>query len=82
MSNDNGATWTTLLSYDSTSVVPIPGIHPVVDLTANSGETVQFAIYASGEARKFHPANSTREDVHVQTSLPLGQSSVVVLEVV
>ena len=47
MSNDNGATWTTLLSYDSTSVVPIPGIHPVVDLTANSGETVQFAIYAS-----------------------------------
>lgn len=47
MSNDNGATWTTLLSYDSTSVVPIPGIHPVVDLTANSGETVQFAIYAT-----------------------------------
>ena len=47
MSNDNGATWTTLLTYDSTSVVPIPGIHPVVDLTANSGETVQFAIYAT-----------------------------------
>ncbi|MCA0152494.1 T9SS type B sorting domain-containing protein [Winogradskyella vincentii] len=47
MTTDNGATWTTLLTYDSTSVVPIPGIHPVVDLTANSGQTVQFAIYAT-----------------------------------
>ncbi|WP_411894072.1 gliding motility-associated C-terminal domain-containing protein [Winogradskyella sp. A2] len=47
MTTDNGATWTPLITYDSTSVVPIPGIHPVVDLTANSGQTVQFAIYAS-----------------------------------
>ena len=47
MTTDNGVTWTTLLTYDSTSVVPIPGIHPVVDLTGNSGQTVQFAIYAT-----------------------------------
>ncbi|WP_178991657.1 fibronectin type III domain-containing protein [Winogradskyella schleiferi] len=47
ITTDNGTTWTELLLYDSTSVVPIPGIHPVVDLTAYSGQTVQFAIYAS-----------------------------------
>lgn len=47
MTTDNGVTWIELLLYDSNSVVPIPGIHPVVDLTAYSGQIVQFAIVAS-----------------------------------
>ena len=47
MTNDGGATWITLVTYDSTSVVPITGAHPVVNLTAYSGQTVQFAIYAT-----------------------------------
>ncbi|MBC3845871.1 fibronectin type III domain-containing protein [Winogradskyella echinorum] len=47
ITTDNGANWTELLLYDSSSVVPIPGIHPVVDLTAYSGQIVQFGIYAS-----------------------------------
>ena len=47
MTNDNGATWITLLTYDSTSVVPATGAHPIVDLTAYSGQTVQFGILGS-----------------------------------
>lgn len=47
MTNDNGATWITLLTYDSTSVFTADGTHPVVDLTAYSGQTVQFGILAS-----------------------------------
>ncbi|MFD1017125.1 GEVED domain-containing protein [Winogradskyella rapida] len=47
ISTDGGTTWTSLLSYDNTSVVSADGIHPVVDLTAYSGQTVQFAFYAS-----------------------------------
>lgn len=47
MTTDNGATWITLLTYDNTSVVPVNGTKPVVDLTAYSGETVQFGILAS-----------------------------------
>ncbi|MFP4844448.1 fibronectin type III domain-containing protein [Winogradskyella sp. PE311] len=44
---DDGVSWIPLLTYDNTSVVPLPGIHPVVDLTAYSGETVQFGILGS-----------------------------------
>jgi hypothetical protein len=47
ISTDNGATWTSLLTYDSTSVVPVTGEHPVVDLTAYSGQIVQFGILGS-----------------------------------
>ncbi|PTM02980.1 MAG: hypothetical protein DA407_14575, partial [Bacteroidetes bacterium] len=47
MTNDNGATWITLLTYDNTSVVPATGAHPVVDLTAYSGQIVQFGILGS-----------------------------------
>ncbi|WP_458628367.1 GEVED domain-containing protein [Winogradskyella sp. PC D3.3] len=47
ISTDNGATWVNLLTYDSTSVIPITGVHPVIDLTAYSGQIVQFAIYAT-----------------------------------
>ena len=47
MTNDNGATWITLLTYDNTSVVSAAGEHPVVDLTAYSGQTVQFGILGS-----------------------------------
>ncbi len=47
MTNDNGATWITLLTYDNTSVVPAAGAHPVVNLTAYSGQTVQFGILGS-----------------------------------
>ncbi|WP_299098357.1 gliding motility-associated C-terminal domain-containing protein [uncultured Winogradskyella sp.] len=47
MTNDNGATWISLLTYDNTSVVPVTGEHPVVDLTAYSGQIVQFGILAS-----------------------------------
>ncbi len=47
VTNDDGATWTNLLTYDSSSVVPLTGEHPVIDLTAYSGQIVQFAILAS-----------------------------------
>ncbi|WP_299121594.1 gliding motility-associated C-terminal domain-containing protein [uncultured Winogradskyella sp.] len=47
MTNDNGATWITLLTYDNTSVVSPAGEHPVVDLTAYSGQIVQFGILGS-----------------------------------
>lgn len=47
ITNDNGATWTPLLTYDSTSVVPATGEHPVVTLEAYAGQTVQFGILGS-----------------------------------
>jgi gliding motility-associated-like protein len=47
MTNDNGATWITLLTYDNTSVVSPAGEHPIVDLTAYSGQIVQFGILGS-----------------------------------
>ncbi|WP_296381878.1 fibronectin type III domain-containing protein [Winogradskyella sp.] len=47
ITTDNGATWTPLLTYDSTSVVDAAGEHPVVDLTAYGGMTVQFGILGS-----------------------------------
>lgn len=47
ITTDNGTSWTSLLTYDSSSVVPATGTHPIVDLTAYSGQTVQFAIIAS-----------------------------------
>ena len=47
MTNDNGATWITLLTYDSNSDVPVTGDHPIVDLAAYSGQTVQFGILGS-----------------------------------
>ncbi|NRR91294.1 gliding motility-associated C-terminal domain-containing protein [Winogradskyella undariae] len=47
MSTDNGTTWISLLTYDNTSVVSANGEHPVVDLTAYSGQIVQFGILAS-----------------------------------
>ncbi|WP_299098107.1 fibronectin type III domain-containing protein, partial [uncultured Winogradskyella sp.] len=47
ITNDAGATWTTLLTYDNTSAVPATGAHPVVTLEAYVGQTVQFGILAS-----------------------------------
>ena len=47
MTNDGGATWITLLIYDNTSVVAATGEHPVIDLTAYAGQTVQFGILGS-----------------------------------
>ncbi|MDG4716183.1 fibronectin type III domain-containing protein, partial [Winogradskyella marincola] len=47
ITNDGGATWTTLLTYDNTSAVPATGAHPVVTLEAYVGQTVQFGILAS-----------------------------------
>ena len=47
ITNDDGVTWTPLLTYDNTSVVPISGIHPVVDLSTYADDTVQFGILAS-----------------------------------
>ncbi|WP_417859800.1 GEVED domain-containing protein [Winogradskyella sediminis] len=47
ISTDGGTTWTTLLTYDSSSTVPANGAHPVVNLSAYSDQTVQFAIYAT-----------------------------------
>ena len=47
ITNDGGATWTPLLTYDNTSVISISGAHPVIDLTAYSGQSVQFGILAS-----------------------------------
>ena len=47
ITQDGGASWTPLLTYDSTSVVPLPGITPVVTLEAYAGQTVQFGILGS-----------------------------------
>ncbi|MBR9913624.1 MAG: hypothetical protein GYB32_02160, partial [Algicola sp.] len=47
ISTDNGATWTVLLTWDNTSVVPATGTQVVFDLTAYSGQTVQFGILGS-----------------------------------
>lgn len=47
ITNDNGVTWTPLLTYDSTSVVSATGEHPVVTLEAYAGQIVQFGILGS-----------------------------------
>jgi gliding motility-associated-like protein len=47
ITTDNGATWTALLTLDNTTVVPFAGITPTADLTAYSGQTVQFGILGS-----------------------------------
>ncbi len=47
ITNDGGATWLPLLTYDNTSVVPISGAHPVVNLAAYAGQIVQFGILGS-----------------------------------
>ena len=44
ITNDNGATWTPLLTYDSSSVVSAAGEHPVVTLEAYAGQVVQFPL--------------------------------------
>ncbi|WP_405569185.1 T9SS type A sorting domain-containing protein [Winogradskyella sp. Asnod2-B02-A] len=44
---DSGATWDILLTYDSNSVVPVTGEHPIVDLSAYSGQTVQIGFLGS-----------------------------------
>lgn len=47
ISTDNGTTWTSLLTFDNTSVIPASGTQVIYDLTAYSGQTVQFGILAS-----------------------------------
>ena len=47
MTTDNGASWITLLTYNNNSVVSEAGEHPTVDLTAYSGQTVQFGFLGS-----------------------------------
>ncbi|WP_282041996.1 fibronectin type III domain-containing protein [Winogradskyella flava] len=47
ITNDNGVTWTPLLTYDNTSVVSPTGEHPVITLEAYAGQTVQFGILGS-----------------------------------
>ncbi len=47
ITNDNGVTWTPLLTYDNTSVVSENGEHPVVTLEAYVGQIVQFGILGS-----------------------------------
>ncbi|MCB0433623.1 MAG: hypothetical protein KDD18_11730, partial [Mangrovimonas sp.] len=47
ITSDGGTTWTPLLLWDSTSVIPVGGEHFVYDLTAYSGSIVQFGIWAS-----------------------------------
>jgi hypothetical protein len=47
ITQDGGTSWTPLLTYDNTSVVPLPGITPVVTLEAYAGQTVQFGILGS-----------------------------------
>ncbi|WP_298901354.1 choice-of-anchor L domain-containing protein [uncultured Psychroserpens sp.] len=47
ISTDNGTSWTNLITFDNTTVVPVTGTQVVSDLTAYSGQTVQFAILGS-----------------------------------
>ncbi|AUC82731.1 hypothetical protein CW733_11600 [Lacinutrix sp. Bg11-31] len=47
ISTDLGVTWTILETWDSTSTFPVTGLHPVYDLTAYSGQNVQFGILGS-----------------------------------
>ncbi len=47
ISTDNGATWTSLVTFDNTSTVPATGTQVVFDLTAYSGQVVQFGILGS-----------------------------------
>ena len=47
ISTDNGATWTSLVTFDNTSVVPATGTQVVSDLTAYAGQIVQFGILGS-----------------------------------
>ncbi|WP_055447049.1 gliding motility-associated C-terminal domain-containing protein [Lacinutrix mariniflava] len=47
ISTDLGVTWTILETWDSTTVFPVTGLHPVYDLTAYSGQNVQFGILGS-----------------------------------
>ncbi|WP_179336566.1 T9SS type A sorting domain-containing protein [Winogradskyella ludwigii] len=59
LTNDGGTTWIPLLTYNENSEVSVEGEHPIIDLTAYSGDTVQFGILASeGEVDDF-------EDVEV-----------------
>ncbi|MEQ9261922.1 MAG: choice-of-anchor J domain-containing protein [Owenweeksia sp.] len=47
VSNDKGATWTALATYDNTFVTATGGSHVIIDLTAYSGDTVQMGIWAN-----------------------------------
>ncbi|SDR70426.1 gliding motility-associated C-terminal domain-containing protein [Formosa sp. Hel1_31_208] len=47
ISTDNGGTWTSLVTFDNTSTVPATGTQVVFDLTAYSGQIVQFGILGS-----------------------------------
>jgi gliding motility-associated-like protein len=47
ISTDDGATWTNLLTFDNTSVIPATGTQVVFDLTAYAGQIVQFGILGS-----------------------------------
>ncbi|WP_040282318.1 fibronectin type III domain-containing protein, partial [Psychroserpens damuponensis] len=47
ISTDNGTTWTSLITFDSASNVPVTGTQAVADLTAYSGQIVQFGILGS-----------------------------------
>ena len=47
ISTDNGTTWTSLVTFDNTSVVPASGIQVVSDLTAYAGQIVQFGVLGS-----------------------------------
>ncbi|WP_452219139.1 T9SS type B sorting domain-containing protein [Lacinutrix undariae] len=47
ITTDNGATWTPIILWDNTSVVPAGGSHYVFNLAAYAGMTVQFGIWAT-----------------------------------
>lgn len=47
ISTDNGVTWTNLITWDNSSVVPATGTLVVYDLSAYAGQTVQFGILGS-----------------------------------
>lgn len=47
VSSDGGTTWNTIATYDATYTTPSGGDHPVYDLSAYAGQTVQFAFWGS-----------------------------------
>ncbi|MBF98710.1 MAG: hypothetical protein CMI36_06950 [Owenweeksia sp.] len=62
VTDDAGSTWTPLAVYDNTYITSAGGNHVVLDITAYSGDTVQFGIWASEGSVDDGPDNDVMMD--------------------